>query len=293
MAHHAGYYYDSYTLDYSEMICSFFFNANYTFAPAAMFGRKHYTEIADAYDESSPSPGPIFGISVSNVNIAMNDQLSIPNFVSINVETSMDEANNKLNIRVYGQSLVDSDNPTVNVFITEDGIRSNNQSGASGVWTHNNVLREVLTGDWGAEVQFAEDGSYEYTTEWDVKTSIRGSYGTTSVNLDNINVVAFIGNSDSRDPNNCEVYNCAKVENVISTGVDRTAADDVHVYADGSSIVIDGSFDEARVWTVDGVTVRSMGEGDGMTTVQGLAPGIYVVKVTSGTGSQVTKVMVD
>ena len=293
VAHHAGFYYDSYTLDYSEMICSFFFNANYTFAPAAMFGRKHYTEIADAYDESSPSPGPIFGISVSNVNIAMNDQLSIPNFVSINVETSMDEANNKLNIRVYGQSLVDSDNPTVNVFITEDGIRSNNQSGASGVWTHNNVLREVLTGDWGAEVQFAEDGSYEYTTEWDVKTSIRGSYGTTSVNLENINVVAFIGNSDSRDPNNCEVYNCAKVENVISSGVDRTAADDVHVYADGSSIVIDGSFDEARVWTVDGVTVRSLGEGDGMTTVQGLAPGIYVVKVTSGTGSQVTKVMVD
>ena len=80
---------------------------------------------------------------------------------------------------------------------------------------------------------------------------------------------------------------------MISSGVDRTAADDVHVYADGSSIVIDGSFDEARVWTVDGVTMRSMGEGDGMTTVQGLAPGIYVVKVTSGTGSQVTKVMVD
>ena len=293
VAHHAGYYYDSYTLDYSEMICSFFFNANYTFAPAAMFGRKHYTEIADPYDESSPSPGPIFGISVSNVNIAMNDQLSIPNFVSINVETSMDEANNKLNIRVYGQSLVNSDNPTVNVFITEDGIRSNNQSGASGVWTHNDVLREVLTGDWGAEVQFAEDGSYEYTTEWDVKTSIRGSYGTTSVNLDNISVVAFISNTDRSNPSNCEVYNCAKVENVISSGVDRTAADDVHVYADGSSIVIDGSFDEARVWTVDGVTVRSMGEGDGMTTVQGLAPGIYVVKVTSGTGSQVTKVMVD
>ena len=293
VAHHAGYHYDSYTLDYSEMICSFFFNANYTFAPAAMFGRKHYTEIADPYDESSPSPGPIFGISVSNVNIAMNDQLSIPNFVSINVETSMDEANNKLNIRVYGQSLLDSDNPTVNVFITEDGIRSNNQAGASGVWTHDDVLREVLTGDWGAEVQFAEDGSYEYTTEWDVKTSIRGSYGTTSVNLDNISVVAFISNTDRSNPSNCEVYNCAKVENVISSGVDRTAADDVHVYADGSSIVIDGSFDEARVWTVDGVTVRSMGEGDGMTTVQGLAPGIYVVKVTSGTGSQVTKVMVD
>lgn len=292
VAHHAGYYTDKYTLEYSEAICNFFFNAGYTFAPSVMFGRKHYPEMPDSY--SGTAPGPIFGVSQSTVTEAMNDQITIPTFISMNIDTEFDQATNKLKIRVYGESLLAGMEKYINVFITEDGITTRGQSGATGQWTHNHVLRDVLTAPEGDVLQFGEDGSYTYETEWTVKSQIVGDYGTTSVNPENINVVAFIADMDVANPLKCEVYNAVNAEKVLSTGInDAAEVDGVYVYANGSEIVIDGAFDGASVYTVDGVLVETVGAGEGVTSVQGLNAGIYIVKVAAGDSAKSVKVVVD
>lgn len=289
VAHHAGYYYDNYTLDYSEQMAYFFYNDMYSYAPAVMFARKHYADFPGASSEFCP--GPVFSVDRTLLTNALNDQITIPNLVTVNLETEYDQANQVVKIRVYGQNKLVIENPVINVFITEDNITAERQAGATGTWIHNHVLREVLTGLAGAALEFGEDGSYEYETEWVVKSSITGSYGTTSVNLDNVNVVAFVGNMDTSNPNNCEVYNCAEKKNVIASGISTgSEVEGINVYAVGDCVVIEGEFDNASVYTVDGVLARTLQSGEGMTEVRGLNQGIYLVKVEKGGDSQVTKV---
>lgn len=302
VAHHTGFYTDNYTISYSNQITPFFFNlGGGTFAPAVMLGRKCYPEIPNPNTADYLSPGPAFGIAAEYLQYAFDDQVSMPNLISINLETEYDQANNVLNIKVYGQSKLPLDNPTfdnptVNVFITEDGLPEVNQAGwyGPGEWVHDHVLREVLTGVSGQSLEIGEDGSYEYSVSWNVKDEITGTDATTEVHPENINVVAFIGNFNTSDPNDCEVFNAAIEEKVLSSGISGAAElDGVKVYANGGEVVIDGSFDGAMVYTVDGVLVQSLGEGDGMTTVQGLNAGVYVVKVNAGGNSSVAKVVVD
>lgn len=295
VAHHAGFYTDNYTISYSNQITPFFFNMDGgTFAPAVMVGRKCYPEIPNSYYYYSP--GPAFGIAAEYLQYAFDDQVSMANLMTINLETDYDQANNVLNIKVHGQSKLTLDNPTVNVFITEDGLPEFSQSGwyGPGDWVHDHVLREVLTGISGQKLEIGADGSYEYSVSWNVKDQITGMEATTDVNPENINVVAFVGNYDSSDPNNCEVFNAAINEKVLSSGIGGAAElDGVSVYSNGGEVLIEGSFDGAEVYTVDGLLVRSVGQSDGMTSVQGLNAGVYMVKVNAGGNSSVAKVLVD
>ena len=141
----------------------------------------------------------------------------MPNFVSMQISTTVDETAGELRINVSGRDLLITSGQVINVFITEDGIRSDSQAGSDTTWTHNHVLREVLTPVWGAPLDVGEDGNYSFDAVWEIKDEITGPYATTPINLANINVVAFIGNHDAADPNRCEVFNAAVADEVFSS----------------------------------------------------------------------------
>ncbi len=291
--HHSAYYYDAYTIDYSLLMYPFFYNSSTTFAQGVMVGRKFYS--SSGYD------GIVFYPSSSALVEAFDDQITWPNFVTINLETTHDEENNKLNIKVTGENkLTFKDNLVINIFITEDGIETTSQSGYTGTWTHNQTLREVLTGYYGSSFTQNADGTYEFETAWDIKTSITGTYaqyyGSTPVNLDNVNVVAFISSMNTSNVFDCVVYNAIKASNVITAGSGicevASQVEDIKVFGLDASIVILGSFDKAEIYTVDGKLVDTLKDSEGTAQSNGHAKGVYVVKTQKGSDAKTSKVVI-
>ncbi len=292
--HHAAYYYDAYTIDYSSDMYPFFYNSYSSFAPGVMVGRTFY--ISNGYE------GLVFYPSSTALVEAFDDQLSWPNFVTMNLETTYDEDNNKLNIKVTGQNKYTlADNLVMNVFITEDGITTTGQSGYTGTWTHNQTLREVLTGYYGSSFTQDADGNYEFETAWDIKTSISGTYsyyyGSTPVDLDNVNVVAFISNMNTSDVFDCHVFNAVKASDDLFTagsGIGEVASqvEDIKVFGLDGNIVILGSFDKAEIYTVDGKLVDMLKNSEGTAQSNGHAKGVYVVKTQKGSDAKASKVVI-
>lgn len=291
VTHHTAFHYDRFTVGYSEEIYPFFYNSPYVYAPAVMLGRKHYDGMLDSH--GGYSPGPVFRLSETNLRRALDDQAAMPNFVSMQISTTVDETAGELRINVSGRDLLVTSGQVINVFITEDGIRSDSQAGSDTTWTHNHVLREVLTPVWGAPLDVGEDGNYSFDAVWEIKDEITGPHATTPVNLANINVVAFIGNHDAADPNRCEVFNAAVADKVFSssTGI-GDAAVNASVTVDGHSITVRGDYDTACVYGLGGVLVtelHGMG-GDDMTTE--LNPGLYIIQILADDKPCVQKVIV-
>lgn len=237
--------------------------------------------------------GPVFRLSETNLRRALDDQAAMPNFVSMRINTTVDEAAGELRINVSGRDLLITSGQVINVFITEDGIRSDSQAGSDTTWTHNHVLREVLTPVWGAPLDVGEDGNYSFDAVWEIKDEITGPHATTPVNLANINVVAFIGNHDAADPNRCEVFNAAVADKVFSsfTGI-VSAARDASVVVDDRSIAVRGRYDTARVYGLGGVLVAELRGGGCGGATGGLPPGLYLVQVSSGGRTDVQKALV-
>lgn len=128
VTHHTAFHYDRFTVGYSEEIYPFFYNSPYVYAPAVMLGRKHYDGMLDSH--GGYSPGPVFRLSETNLRRALDDQAAMPNFVSMQISTTVDETAGELRINVSGRDLLITSGQVINVFITEDGIRSDSQAGS-------------------------------------------------------------------------------------------------------------------------------------------------------------------
>lgn len=291
VTHHTAFHYDRFTVGYSEEIYPFFYNSPYVYAPAVMLGRKHYDGMLDSH--GGYSPGPVFRLSETNLRRALDDQAAMPNFVSMQISTTVDETAGELRINVSGRDLLITSGQVINVFITEDGIRSDSQAGSDTTWTHNHVLREVLTPVWGAPLDVGEDGDYSFDAVWEIKDEITGPHATTPVNLANINVVAFIGNHDAADPNRCEVFNAAVADEVFSSSTGIVAASgNASVTVDGRSIAVCGDYGTARVYGIGGVLVAELSDGGGDDVIAELYPGLYLVQILTHGKPSVQKVIV-
>lgn len=287
VTHHSGYYTDSYSTEYGETITPFFYNSSATYAPAAMVSRTYYEGIGGNGNTISP----VFGISKSNITKSLQYQLETPVFATLNLETSYDESNKTISIKVTGENLIKLNNPSLNIFITEDGIKSVNQAGATGsIWTHDHVLREAITGIEGYPVQTV-DGKFEYETTYVIPNTyptLEGNF--TKCNSDNINVVAFLANMNLYDPFDCNVYYAATNTRVTSGIKNAAENSDIKVYVAAGNLVIEGEYQNAEVYTVEGTLVKVIEGNTNMTSMQDLDNGIYVVRVNDGTNYGVTKV---
>lgn len=290
VANHSGYYDDKLTLEYTEAICYYFFNAPYSYAPACMVDRK----FREGYPGSGGSAtGPIFGVSADYIKKAIDEDLAAPLFASVDLVTEYDKDTRTLDINVSGKCLIPFENLRLNVIMTEDGI-AGNQAGSGSGWKHYHAVRATLTDNAGVTVELDADGNYSYHTTYRIPTSISGTKNTpVSVNSEKINIVAFLCEMPLDDANACEVLNAEIAEKPAApTSIKDVNGENMVVYAEDGYLVIDGEFDAAEVYGVNGMLVKNVNAGEKVTSVSDLNAGVYMVKVMAGGQSSVAKVVV-
>lgn len=183
--HHAGYYTDWLTIDADNDYTWFYDDG--TYAPAFMYDRF-------AWDDVTPV------VSRGYYKEYVEARLDEPSYVGIDMRTAFD--GDDLNISINCQRGWNfCDTPArITLFLTEDNIDAINQSGASGKYVHQHVLRAVNE-TWGSVLDWYENfASYTYTFKIDP-----------SWKTEDLKVLAFVSSYDSKDPTNCVVENVTSV----------------------------------------------------------------------------------
>ena len=252
VVHHAGYGYDTFTADASRKYVAFY--GGYTYAPALMLDRTNLAEqgaLGSSSSGSTPAQTPVFQITSENATEKLIDySLSQPAFVTLNIEEAYNAETSELQVRVYGEALVEfSDATFMNVFITESGM-VNYQAGAANAndYVHNHALRTTMTPTWGDEMTYNEDGTFEKTYSLNIKSAWKP---------ENMEVVAFISDYNENDINDCIVHNVEK-KKISYVSVESIDNDKCNVWTNGKTVCISGEYSNADVYTIDGRLIKSV-----------------------------------
>ncbi|MBR1549292.1 MAG: Omp28-related outer membrane protein [Bacteroidales bacterium] len=147
IAHHVGYYTDDMTINESNQMLSFFNDGGSTFAPAWMLDRNF-----DFVDNKSQYPGPAF-FPGTNARQILTNAINSPALVNVNIsDLNYNAESRTVSFTVSGEFLSEMTftSPRLTAYILEDGIKGA-QSGATGIYTHNHVLRACISNVWGDE----------------------------------------------------------------------------------------------------------------------------------------------
>jgi hypothetical protein len=145
--------------------------------------------------------------------------------------------------------------PRLTVLIKESGIAAISQSGASGAYTHNNVVRAAASDIWGDPIVWSGDSfTADYTltpdADWD---------------LSQVEVVAFVSDYSATDRSGCRIFNAAQTAlNLQGTSALETVG--------GSGCVVVAqyytSLSGARLSEGRGLCLRHTRYADGTTRVE-------------------------
>lgn len=264
MVHHAGFYTDKFTIPASKEY-EFFYGGR-LYAPAFMLDRTCFNE---EYPELYSSAIPVCGVD-SRFSKALQESLSVPAFASVNLTLDSPDNTRQLTIHINGEELVSTNNDSNHrlfVFLTEDNIASNTQSGARD-YIHTAVVRRCITDAWGDTITLRNRYEKEYHIE----------IGDT-LNIENLNVVAFVGNVDKNDITNCRIYNAAtqKVKSVI-TGINNTPEEKTEFRLDNGILQLSAKCQNIRIYSIDGICQKT-GQNCNSLSLDGLIPGTYVIQI--------------
>ena len=157
VCHHSAYYTDWLTLPCDEEL-TYLYNDYYqgqqvTYAPGVMYNRQPYFE--SAYPESSQNnmdnvslPG-----SANEIKTIVDSELGkLSNlFLSMNVAPNADTTQVVLTITGKCNDAFNKDKGLLTVYATEDDIKAQSQSGASGTYYHQHVIR-YYNSTWGDNI---------------------------------------------------------------------------------------------------------------------------------------------
>lgn len=213
LGHHAGFYTDGFSLEESIDYEWFYTPDRGTYAPAAMMDR---TCGSDILPEVFSDGVPVFnGAKASCLQPAYEMAAETPAYAKVHAETEFDQVNRELSILVSGALLRELpmvNDMRLNLFLTEDSVFTQTQSGSIGSYYHRHLARHCFTSSWGEAVEMEGEFLRSYTIslphEWNEKR---------------IQVVAFITNYNLEDRNNCQVLN-ATATPIIQAGNQHISA---------------------------------------------------------------------
>lgn len=287
VSHHAGFLQgDVYTTDIDTKYLAFYNVNGSTYAPAIMFDRMNLSGYGAPDSQGNKAPGPIFApVTNDLVKGLLSVRTDLPSFVTVDMDGAYDPETRKVTVKVYGSvnipELLGAD-PTINVFLSEDGIKGIQNGASTKEYIHDRVFRDAITGAWGDELKMEEDGTYSKTYEYTLKENWVP---------ENMNLIAFVSNVDSKDINNYEVYNANSTKLLQDfTGIDSEKSNPVSLYTSGSSIVINGEYTSVCIYDYTGKLMKVLNADENSCLME---KGIYMVKVLNGEQSFVQKVAVN
>ncbi len=235
--HHAGYYTDWLTKTWDSQLVSIMYGGKGEFAPGLMLNRR-----SDAVPESSYTYNNVCSLaSYSSAVIAayMKAQLAEVANAGLTISATPNEDGTVLNVNVKGECNdgFDKDAALLTLYLTQDSVKAQSQSGASGTYYHMHVIR-YANSPWGEAVtwngnSFEANYSIDLSTAWVKK---------------NLKLVAFL------NTHNAKVYTDNKIENSIGCDypVDPTAI---------NGVVSDGNSVETARYSLDGVRLSAPQKG--------------------------------
>ena len=282
VGHHSGYYTDPFTVDAS--VDYEWFYGTMKFAPAYMMDRTNrYDRYPGMYTYGHG--GPIGGVGYLEEVIA--DALATPAFATVQLEVTSEGGDNyrQLTIHVTGESLLplpEGHDDRLFVYLTEDSIFTENQAGAAGNYYHRHSLRQSLSDTWGDPVALDEGFEKTYTVEvpreWNMKQ---------------MEVVAFVGNYNAADYNDCQVYNATSQElhSFVPTGISTTERTTPGVTFDGQSLHLPEGCRSLQVFSPSGVLALSAQGGTRTVSLAGLPAGVYLFLAEGPDGVETGKII--
>lgn len=202
LGHHAGFYTDDFTIPESVDYEWFYTPDRGTYAPAAMIDR---TCFSDAEPTVFQDGVPLFnGAKASHLQAAYEMAANVPAYAKVEAVVGYQNENRLLTATVTGQLLRQL--PTIsdvrlNVYLAEDSVFTQTQSGSMGSYYHRHMARHCFTGSWGIPVSMDDSFSQNYSltlpTEW---------------NADRVTLIAFLSNYNPDDRNNCQVLNATTAD---------------------------------------------------------------------------------
>ena len=291
IAHHVGYHTDGMTINESNQMLTFFNDGGSTFAPAWMIDRNF-----DNNNAQSEYPGPAF-FPGSDARAVLTNAISKPAFVTVNIsDLNYDVDSRQLSVTVSGEFVSDMSfsSPRVSVYIMEDGIRAS-QSGASGLYTHNHVIRGCITNVWGdsdaitnttAGSTFSKTYTYTVPQNWTASkcwlAAFVNDYGT------NINTGRTIANGTKSGYLTTVGIENAEMASISVTTFPNPATEIAFVEAESTihSYTMVNAMGQV-VMSAEGLNVDAL-ELD----VRNLAAGIYYVTITTDNGTATQRLSV-
>ena len=190
MEHHSGYYTDFMTTSFDQSYTWFYNDGGSTYCPAMMVDRTEFS------NENTP----VFGASQALLEDRIDQRLADLALVGVDIQAGYLE-DGKLGVIVTGERVIKdiTSNPArITVFLIEDNIAAQNQSGASSGFIHHNVGRAVNS-TWGTVIQW-DGNKYKYEYSFNVPDSYV---------KDNLGIIAIVSDYKSSDPNACAIVNAA------------------------------------------------------------------------------------
>lgn len=284
IAHHVGYYTDDMTINESNQMTNFYNDGGSTYAPAVMLDR-------DNGNATSEDPGPVF-FPDNDVADHITNAIAVPAFVTVNItDVNYDAQSRQLSLTVSGNfvSGMTFDSPRLSVYIMQDDIWGS-QTGATGKYQHNHVIRGCITDVWGdatAITNTTAGSTFSKTYTYTLPTKF---------NAKNCWVAAFVSNYSS-DVNNCRIANGAKTGYILNGEDPTTGIGDVQ--ANMKVVTYPNPTTEMAYVSTEG-TIRSYEMVDAMgrkvmaqenvnadileLNVSNLSAGIYFITVTTDKG---------
>ncbi|NLO50130.1 MAG: Omp28-related outer membrane protein [Bacteroidales bacterium] len=149
---------------------------------------------------SGMSQGSGTAMSRGNWGTATNMILSEISYVNVGAEATLDVGTSELNVHVEVYYTGDSPEATnfINVALLESNVEGPQTGGATynpdfvlpnGNYSHQHMLRHLITGQWGEEITTTSTGSF---IDLNYTYTIPGTYNGVPVNLANFSLVAFV-----------------------------------------------------------------------------------------------------
>ncbi len=264
IAHHAGFYTDFLTVPESTQLLPLYSigGGQGTFAPAFMVNRCVVGgKVVHSVNASK----------VKQVITHAKDNLSAG--IELESEFSFDTNTRKLVVKLNANTtneFMDGDDLYLNVALTEDSIKAQNQAGGGSNYIHMHVLRSLLAGANGQKVDPASatyEWEYNVPEAWKVKDM-------------KIIVFAHHAKTNTANPSiyRSREYPFPATGTTISDVLDQN----MNVYALNGDIVIEGDYKSFRVFDMQGRMHRG----------KGLQKGAYIVSIEANTGKVIKKIIV-
>ncbi len=276
ISHHVGAGTDFLTVpESSDLIHLYKIGNSGIYAPAYMLNREKFIGRVVRAIATSQSD------AVSQISTAARYIMERPVQATISLdETDMtyDEGTRTFRIKITADvtaSYTGADNFYLNVALTENNIKSQNQAGADADFVHDHVLRKFLGGAAGKKVDpnnALAEFEFVLPESWkpgDMKVIIMAHRDA---------------GSETAMPSNPAIY-CAKEYPFPYTETSISSVADKHmkVYAHEGQIVIEGQYLSAQVYDLHGRLMPQIK----------LHAGVYVVSVKTHTGIYTHKVQVN